>query len=121
VLEYICASEAVPKNVDVGISIGTHNDQIFSVLYSSYSGQSFPSVPKTGRFCCRIPRLCLAPGRYPIGAAVTVNGVEADCLNGGVGLLDVEAGDFYRTGHPGWNGRSVFLLEGDWSVGEPVR
>ena len=116
VLEYSHLGDAEPKNVDVGFSIGTDNDQIFSVFYSSYSGQSFRTIPKKGEFRCIIPRLCLAPGRYPIGAAVLVNGIEADCLNGGVGLLDVEPGDFYGTGHSGWPRKSVFLVQGSWSV-----
>ena len=86
------------------------------VLYSSYLGRIFETVPPAGAFRCFVPKLPLPPGRYRVGARVTVGGEEADWPRDGVGYLDVEAGDFYASGSKGFGGTALFLVSGQWEV-----
>lgn len=102
------------REVDVGISVATHTQQMLFVLYASYVGQVLASVPRTGEFRCLIRKLPLAEGCYTVGARVLVAGVEADWPRGGVGTLNVEAGDFYGTGQAGFRGNAPLLVAGEW-------
>jgi len=102
------------KDADIGFSI--HDKGILSVLYSSYVGQTFQTVPPKGEFRCLIPRLPLSMGRYQVGARVTLNGQEADWPQNAVGYLDIEAGDFYGTGRDGFGTSAPLLLMGQWTV-----
>ena len=86
------------------------------VLYSSYIGQSFESVPPDGIFRCHVSNLPLSPDRYLVGARLTVGGEESDWPWNGVGYLDVEIGDFYGTGSKGFDGTTPFLVAGKWEV-----
>jgi len=107
--------------VDVGLSISTASDQMLFVLYSSYMGDMFSSLPPCGEFRCRVERLPLSPGKYNVGARVEVSGEEADWPRDGVGFINVELGDFYGTGSKGFFGTSLavptpFMIDGEWSV-----
>ncbi len=118
VFGFRCLDREKPKNVDIGFSISSGNDQILFVLYGSYTGQVFETVPLFGVFRCYVSRLPLSPGRYRVGARVTVGREEADFPRNGVGYLDVEAGDFYGTGSMGFDGLTPFLVTGKWEVRE---
>jgi len=115
VFDFCCPDGDTPKAVDMGFSAHCGTQDLF-VLYSSYMGQTFGVVPPKGQFRCTIPRLPLAPGRYRIGARVTVGGDEADWPRDGVGYVDVEAGDFFGTGRRGFGGKVPFLVAGNWRV-----
>ena len=118
VFSFQCEKWEQVKNVDIGLSISTDHDQTLFVLYSSYLGLTFDSLPQIGAFRCIIPNLPLSSGRYRVGARVTVAGEEADWPQNGVGFLDVETGDFYRSGSEGFTGPAPFLIHGKWEVGE---
>jgi hypothetical protein len=60
--------------------------------------------------------LLLSPGRYRVGARITTGGEEADWPRNGVGYLDVESGDFFRSGSEGFRGPTPFLVNGTWDV-----
>ena len=107
-----------PKKVDVGFSIHSSHDQTLLVLYGSYAGQVFSSVPRAGTFRCLVPRLPLSAGRYRVGARVLEGQEEADWPWNGVGYLDVETGDFYGTGSRGFGADAPFLVNGKWEVRE---
>ena len=119
VFEYQCRDGDSPQYIDVGLSISSGNNNMLFVLYGSYTGQVFESVPPLGKFRCYVPKLPLSPGRYRVGARVTVTQEEADWPRNGVGYLDVEAGDFYGTGSKGFGRASPFLVNGRWKVEEP--
>jgi lipopolysaccharide transport system ATP-binding protein len=104
------------KNIDIGFSI--HDKGTLTVLYSSYVGQTFSTVPSKGEFRCIISKLPFSMGRYSVGARVTVNGQEADWPKNAVGYLDVETGDFYGTGREGFGNSAPLLLMGEWKVQE---
>ena len=120
VFGYECAEGAVPRAVDVGLSLHCADRTTLCVLYRSYVAQPFQAIPTRGEFRCCVPKLPLAPGRYLVAARVTAGGVEADWLRDGAGYVDVEAGDFYGTGHKGPEPGVPVLIAGDWSVDEGV-
>ncbi len=102
------------READMGFSI--HDTETLAVLYSSYVGQTFQTIPSKGEFRCLVARLPFSMGRYQIGARVTVGGQEADWPRNAVGYLDVEAGDFYGTGREGFGSSAPLLLMGQWTV-----
>jgi lipopolysaccharide transport system ATP-binding protein len=116
VFGYECRDGELPQTVDVGFSLGHTNDDLLTVLYSSYLGQTFAPSGKSGEFRCRVPKLPLAPGRYSVGTRLLVGGEEADWLRHWVGYMDVELGDFYGSGSPGFNGPAPVLISGQWSM-----
>ncbi|PKN20623.1 MAG: ABC transporter ATP-binding protein [Deltaproteobacteria bacterium HGW-Deltaproteobacteria-6] len=107
------ASEQL-RDADIGFSI--RDKETLSVLYSSYVGQTFETVPPKGQFHCLVKRIPLAMGHYQIGARVTVSGEEADWPRNAVGYLDIEAGDFYGTGREGFGASAPLLLMGQWTI-----
>ena len=111
-----CPHGKQPRNVDIGFSIHSNLQQILFVLYSSYVGQMFDAVPGSGTFRCRVNHLPLSAGCYLVHARVVVGGEEADWLRNAVGYLEVEFGDYYRTGSKGFNGSAPLLVGGEWEV-----
>jgi lipopolysaccharide transport system ATP-binding protein len=104
------------KKVDVGFSIASGADQLIFVLYSSYCGRYLDPLHPAGTFRCCVSNLPLAAGRYLVGARIVVDQEEADWPRDGVAFLDVEQGDFFGTGSPGFSGGLPFLVNGEWDV-----
>ena len=105
------------RNVDIGFSIhSTRTNEALVVLYSSYTGTSFSGIPKRGTFRCELGGFPLNSGRYRIGARIVVGGIESDWPVDGVGFINVESGDFFGSGQPGFNNRVPFLMNGKWAV-----
>jgi lipopolysaccharide transport system ATP-binding protein len=118
VIRFKCVPSVIVRKVDIGISLHQQNESALSVLYSSYTGQEFESIPENGEFRCRVKRLPLGEGTYPLGVRVVANGIEADWPHCMVGALEVIAGDFYGTGSRGFEESAPVLLTADWSVRE---
>jgi len=117
VLPFVAKPDA--RNVDVGISLHDEVGRSLTVLYAGYLNQTFASVPTSGAFRCQLRNLPLTTGRYKVAARVLTNGVEADFPKDGIGFIDVEDGDFYRTGRKCVDGATVMMLNGGWSLREP--
>lgn len=115
VFNYESSSNEELKNVDVGFGIFSSDGQLLFVLYSSYLGQKFNLSSRNGQFRCKISKLPLAPGRYRVGARITVNNLEADWPREGIGYFDVVAGDFFGTSSIGF-GKTKFLVDGSWKI-----
>jgi lipopolysaccharide transport system ATP-binding protein len=113
---YELNSEKSIKNVSIGFSIHNTLGEIISVLYSDYVGIVFSSLPKVGKFKCKIKDFPYSIGRYLVGVRVMANGIEADWPKGYIGYIDVEAGDFYRTGSIHHSGIGPVLIRGDWQL-----
>jgi lipopolysaccharide transport system ATP-binding protein len=116
VFGFQCRDGETIRNVDIGFSIHSSIEQGLFVLYSSYVGKIFKTVPRDGEFRCFISKLPLSAGHYRVGARVTVGGDEADWPRNGVGYLEVEMGDFYGTGSKGFDGATPILVNGNWSL-----
>jgi homopolymeric O-antigen transport system ATP-binding protein len=115
VFGFECRRERKMRNIDPGFSLGTSDGHTLTVLYSSYTGSTLDAVGR-GEFRCRVDRLPLSAGRYSIGARLVANGEEADWLRGPIAFVDVESGDFYGTGHKGFEATPI-LIDGIWEVG----
>ena len=120
-LGYRCTDGEPVRHVDVGISVHSSHDQMLFVLYRSYRDALFEELPAEGVFRCRIDDLPLPPGRYRVQARVTANGDEADFVEGGIGFMPVEPGDFYGSGSGGFDGPAVMLVDGRWDVSATIR
>ncbi len=115
VFSYVCISEAVQKNVSIGFSIHNSNGDTLVVFYSDYMGVIF-DLENKGVIKCVIKDFPFSIGRYYVGARIVVNGVEADWPNGFIGVINVEAGDFYGDGNYGNAGVGPVLIRGDWTT-----
>lgn len=109
------------RNVDIGVSVHTQQNETLFVLYASYTGPLLTVRAGDGTLRCRINHLPLAPGQYLVGARVEVAKDEADWPKDGVGYLHVEPGDFYGTGRLGHPGHVRFLVSGTWEADDPAR
>lgn len=109
------ASVRPDQLVNVSLTFHQPNTQDpFCACDAATMNSPFEGVGSAGFFDLRLPRLPLGEGRYRIGARVSVNGAEADCLQGGAGYLNVAPGDFYGTGRT--PPHSLLMLDGEWTM-----
>jgi len=116
VFGFECRRGRKVSKVDPGLSLGTPDGQVLTVLYGSYTGFTLDAVGR-GAFRCRIDRFPLSAGRYAVGGRLVAGGEEADWVRGPIAFIDVESGDFYGTGHKGFEGATPFLVDGVWEFG----
>jgi lipopolysaccharide transport system ATP-binding protein len=116
VFHYALRTDKPLKNISIGFSIHNALEDSLSVLYSDYAGTTFSLLPPVGKFKCMIRDFPYSTGRYLVGARVLANGLEVDWPRGYIGYIDVEAGDFYRTGSIGHSGIGPVLIRGDWEL-----
>jgi len=116
VFHYELRTDKPLKNISIGFSIHNALEDSLSVLYSDYVGTTFSLLPPVGKFKCMIRDFPYSTGRYLVGARVLANGLEVDWPRGYIGYIDVEAGDFYRTGSIGHSGIGPVLIRGDWEL-----
>jgi len=109
-------SEAV-RNVDVGLNFFDPEDRNMGVLYSSYYQQYYAAGPNENMLVsCTVPKFPFTLGNYKVGLRITVNNEEADWILGGVGYINVENGDFYGSGSPGFSHHHMTNFDGIWTV-----
>ncbi len=116
---YKLTSNRPVKNVSLGFSIHNSLGDTICILYSDYQGCTFSDLTPFGKIKFNLNDLFLSPGRYLIGARITVNDIEADWPSDFVGYLDVESGDFYNIGRIPHSGIGPVLVRGTWNV-DPV-
>lgn len=115
VFGYIGGSDMVQKNISIGFSIHNSNGDTLVVFYSDYMGITF-DLETNGIVKCVIKDFPFSIGRYYVGVRIVANGVESDWPNGFVGVINVEAGDFYGDGNYGNAGVGPILIRGDWTA-----
>ncbi len=104
------------RSLDVGFSLKDEGlGTLLTVLYASYQGRNLSLPPGKSIVRCRVDDFPFAAGRYRVNARLAVAEREVDWLEGGVGWLAVEAGDYYRSGRAG-HPKAPFLLRGGWSL-----
>jgi len=101
------------NNVSVCFAIRDQRAQSLFRPSSEDTQKNFPRVPREGIFRCKISRLPLVPGRYPINTTIAINGEDADYVQG-AGFMVVEGGDYFGTGR--LNAHFPVLLEHNWVV-----
>ncbi|WP_081212332.1 ABC transporter ATP-binding protein [Salegentibacter sediminis] len=104
-------------NVDLGFSIHSPDDELISVLYSSYQNEMM-QVEEDGRCIikCKIADLPYNEGEYIVKGRIECDKVESDWPKVPLGKFNVVKGDFYKTGNLGFNGKSKLLIKGEWDL-----
>jgi len=74
----------------------------------------FSTTPTKGVFVCRIPRLCVRPGKYGIAFDLKKNGVITDMFIDPAAFIEVKEGDYFGTGRD-WPYGSV-STDFNWTV-----
>jgi lipopolysaccharide transport system ATP-binding protein len=104
-------------NIDLGFSLHTPDDELISVLYSSYQNKTMQvNHDGTCIIKCVIPDLPLNEGEYIVKGRIECDKVESDWPKAALGKFSVIKGDFYRTGNLGFNGKSKLLIKGEWDL-----
>jgi lipopolysaccharide transport system ATP-binding protein len=102
------------ENIDVGFSFHNIYDEMLSYLYSSF--QKISIKPGQGEFIkvkCKIERFPFSEGKIYIRGRLLADGIEADWPKENIGEVDVEYGDYYRTGNI-INNMAPYLVNGLW-------
>jgi lipopolysaccharide transport system ATP-binding protein len=115
VFGYRCEGNDIKRKVSIGFSLHNALGDTLVVFYSDYMGVTF-DLESEGIIKCRVDDFPFSAGRYFIGARVVVNGMESDWPKGFIGLINVEAGDFYGDGNLGNAGLGPILLRGKWAI-----
>jgi lipopolysaccharide transport system ATP-binding protein len=103
--------------LDIGFSIHTDQDELLSVIYSSYQQETI-KTDREDRIIvkCKVDNLPLNSGDYIIKGRLLNNNIESDWPKVPIGSLNVIKGDFYGTGNLGFDGTSKFLMKGTWHI-----
>ncbi len=105
------------KNIDIGFSFHDSLNDTLSILYSGYQNCTFNNLPIGYTIIkCTLKNFCLSPGLLPVYGRILENGIEADWLKKPLGVLDVEMGDFYKTGNIGNVNNVKCLITGKWKI-----
>ena len=90
---------------------------VLFLLNNRISQGEFKSIPGKGKIICKIPKLPLNVGQYPINIYARVNKVDSDMVMNAA-TLQVEHGYFFDTGKLPVKNRGL-LVEQQWYV-DPV-
>lgn len=104
------------KDIDIGFSFEDEDDTPLANLYSSFQDVFFSMSEGYHIVKCRLNHFPFAPGKIFVRGRIIANGNESDYLKDVLGILEVEMGDFYKTGSPGqrdWGAKVLFT--GDWT------
>ncbi|MCE7948238.1 MAG: ABC transporter ATP-binding protein [Chloroflexi bacterium CFX4] len=116
ILEFHINTVQLLKRPIIGIGFADSSGTRIFNLVSAYTktGSSVPDLQGNCAICCRIDQLPLLPGRYSVSVSA---GSQAEPLQDAIEdafFLDVEAGDFFKTGNlPSVNWGKV-LVQSEW-------
>jgi len=107
------------KNIDLGFSLHNTYGDFISVLYSSYQNEFF-DVKNKGYYTikCEIDDFNYTISKMQIFGLINENDSVSDWLKIPLGSIEVENGDYYRTGSKGYTKDSICNLKGNWSINE---
>lgn len=115
VLKFASRGGVRHKNVDVGFGLNSMLEQPLFIHYMSFTNQVLETCPKNGRFVFEFDRFPLAKGQYKMSTRVTIDGKEADFMIDAI-TINVENGDFYKTGTILEQTHSPFYVGGHWQL-----
>lgn len=104
------------KNIDIGFSFEDEDDTPLGNLYSSFQEVYFSLDEGYHIVKCKVANFPFAPEKIFVRGRIVANGNESDYLKDVLGELEVEMGDFYKSGSLGQkNWRAKALFTGNWS------
>ena len=104
------------KNIDIGFSFEDEDDTPLGNLYSSFQEVYFSLDEGYHIVKCKVANFPFAPEKIFVRGRIVANGNESDYLKDVLGELEVEMGDFYKSGSLGQkNWRAKVLFTGNWS------
>jgi lipopolysaccharide transport system ATP-binding protein len=99
------------RNFRISLGIDDEMGQRVALLDSTLVGADISGIlPGEGFVSVVVKKMPLIPGRYRLTLYSTVNEVIVDWVKDAI-VFDVEAGDYYGTGHLPPHGQGMFLLE----------
>ncbi|MBI5865096.1 MAG: Wzt carbohydrate-binding domain-containing protein, partial [Planctomycetes bacterium] len=97
-IDYTCDRGKPPRQASISVGIDTSFGQRIAHLSSEAAGADLHPTPSgVGTVRIHLPRLALLPGRYSYTLFCEAGGGIADWVQN-AGAVDVEAGDFFRSG-----------------------
>jgi lipopolysaccharide transport system ATP-binding protein len=110
-------SNGLLRNFQLSIGIDNELGHRIALLDSEISGAQLPNLT-SGRHCikCLLPKMPLVPGRYLLTLYASTNGTVTDWIKNAA-TIEVEQGDFYRTGRFPEIGQCVFLIDHKFDIG----
>ena len=113
-IEYKSESSSEKINTfNLGLALFDSNQRFVTVLNSQMASSMFSGIDNSGKVNCRIKKFPLMQGTYYITATLVVNGMVADQLVNAC-AIDVETGDYYKSGQPNDPGRQGVYVEQEW-------
>jgi lipopolysaccharide transport system ATP-binding protein len=113
----VLANESNCKKIDLGFSFHDAYGEYLSVLYNSYQDINFDVYEKGYYYLkCKLNDFNFAPGKIQVVGRITVGGIESDWIFNPIGSIEIQMGDYYRTGNIGHKNNSNFLIKGNWSL-----
>jgi lipopolysaccharide transport system ATP-binding protein len=109
-------NKAIANKVDIGFSFHNTQEEGLANLYSSYQKIVFNDLKQGYSVIkCKIKDFPFAPGRVLLKGRILENDREADWYKNPLGQIDIQMGDFYKTGVVGQANWGHFLIKGEWS------
>ena len=109
-LEYL---DKMSGNLTIGIAVENSHGDFMMINYSNFHEIEFQAC--SGIFSAKIKKVPWVPGIYQIHLRILLNDKEI-YWNPNVKTLQVESGDFFRTGHRGEESLCFWLQDIDWSA-----
>jgi lipopolysaccharide transport system ATP-binding protein len=120
VFQYESPTGARLSNVKIGVGIHGRFDEPLFHLASTSSNDDLGLLAPRGTIRCRIPRLPLQPGRYTFNLFCSVNEEVADWIQNAA-TVNVEPGDFFKSGRLPPAEQGPFLVAHSWRAQEEAR
>lgn len=101
------------SNLDIAVAISNPRIGFVSLLSTDLTGETINSIEGNAVITCRISKLPLPTGTYPLNISIKSGGVIQDWIKD-VAVLNVVEGDFYLSGRSAGKSHSGFLIEHKW-------
>lgn len=104
-----------PSNVDLGFSFFTVDDVMISNLYSSFQHSTFKVREGKYTITCKVDDFAFASPNLLIRGVIKSNGLLSDWPSCHLAKINIEQGDFYKTGTQTQAGNQ-FVFKGVWNI-----